>query len=112
VSEAAASGDKEASLALDTYLHRLKKYIGAYYAQLGHLDALVFTAGVGENSAEIRAGAVAGLEELGIRLDRSRNESASHDARLISADDSPVAVLVVPTNEELEIARQTLSVIG
>jgi acetate kinase len=111
VTEAADAGDDAATLALNTYLHRLKKYIGAYYAQLGHLDALVFTAGVGENSAVVRAGAVAGLEELGIRLDKDRNESSSREARRISTDDSLVAVLVVPTNEELEIARQTLSVI-
>jgi acetate kinase len=112
VQEAAASGDAAAQLALDTYLHRLKHYIGAYIAILGGLDVLTFTAGVGENAPLVRAGALAGLERLGIRIDESRNAERMTGARIISTDDSPVTVLVVPTNEELEIARQTLSAIG
>jgi acetate kinase len=111
VQDAAASGDHAAQLAFDVYVHRLKHYIGGYFAQLGRLDALVFTAGVGENSPEVRARAVEGLGGLGIRLDLARNAAQSHLPRRISTDDSPVAVLVVPTNEELEIARQTLSVV-
>ncbi|MEO6827713.1 MAG: acetate kinase [Microbacteriaceae bacterium] len=111
VTDAAGSGDDAAQLTLDVYVHRLKQYIGGYYAQLGRLDAIVFTAGVGENSAVVRAGALAGLEELGIRLDPERNEAASRAIRVISADDSRVSVLVVPTDEELEIARQTLAVV-
>lgn len=112
VQAAADAGDADARLALDVYLHRLKQYIGGYYAQLGHVDDIVFTAGVGENSAGVRAGALQGLEELGIRVDPERNEADSHEARRISTDDSRVAVLVIPTDEELEIARQTLSVVG
>ncbi len=108
---AAAVGDPAAVNALEVYLHRLKAYVGAYYAQLGRVDAIVFTAGVGENNALIRGRALAGLEGLGIRIDSRRNEDASREIRRISADDSAVAVLVVPTNEELEIARQTLSVV-
>jgi acetate kinase len=111
VHDAAASGDHAAQLAFDVYVHRLTHYIGGYFAQLGRLDALVFTAGVGENSPEVRARAVEGLGGLGIRLDLARNAAQSHLPRRISTDDSPVAVLVVPTNEELEIARQTLSVV-
>ncbi len=112
VTTAAQKGDEAAKLALETYLHRIKHYIGAYWAILGRLDVLVFTAGVGENSAEIRAGSVAGLEGMGIRIDPARNESPERVARRISTDDSAVTVLVVPTDEELEIARQTLVAIS
>lgn len=109
---AADQGDAQARLALDTYLHRLKHYIGAYFAVLGGLDVLTFTAGVGENAAAVRAGALRGLEGIGIRLDATRNAERVPGIRVISTDDSPVTVLVVPTNEELEIARQTLVAIG
>ena len=112
VRTAAEEGDERARIALGTYLHRLKHYIGAYLAVLGRLDVLVFTAGVGENDAAVRAGAVAGLEGLGMVVDPARNESSSRDSRVISTDGSAVTVLVVPTNEELEIARQTLAAIG
>jgi acetate kinase len=112
VRHAAESGDAVARLALDTVVHRLKHYIGAYTALLGGLDVLVFTAGVGENDARLRAEAAAGLEVLGIRLDAARNASPSDEARVISADDSAVTVLVVPTNEELEIARQSLQAVS
>ncbi|MFM9877901.1 MAG: acetate kinase, partial [Rhodoglobus sp.] len=81
-------------------------------AELGGADAIVFTAGVGENSPEVRAAALVGLEGLGIRLDASRNAERSAEPRRISTDDSPVAVLVVPTNEELEIARQSLAAVA
>jgi acetate kinase len=108
---AARSGDADAQAALDVYLHRLKQYVGAYAAQLGRLDAIVFTAGVGENTPLIRAGALAGLGILGIEIDEQRNESSERGPRLISTDASRVAVLVIPTNEELEIARQTLAVV-
>jgi acetate kinase len=108
---AVRSGDSDAQAALDVYLHRLKHYVGAYAAQLGRVDAIVFTAGVGENTPIIRAGALEGLELLGIEIDAARNESSERGPRLISTDTSRVAVLVIPTNEELEIARQTLAVI-
>jgi acetate kinase len=111
VQKAAADGDPAAITALAVYLHRLKGYVGSYYAQLGHVDVITFTAGVGENNAAVRAGALAGLEELGIEVDQQRNESTSRETRRISTDASRVAVLVVPTNEELEIARQTLAVV-
>ncbi len=112
VQASAASGDAAAGLALDVYYHRLRHYLGAYLVELGGADAVVFTAGVGENSAPTRAATVAGLTWLGIELDAARNEAVSREARLISTDDSPVAILVIPTNEELEITRQAIAVVG
>lgn len=103
----AAAGDERARLAIDMYCYRIRKYIGAYYAVLGHLDALVFTAGIGENSPPIRKQSCAGLERFGIRIDDDRNTQAGAGVFEIQADDAPVSVLVVPTNEELEIAHQT-----
>lgn len=110
--EAMTAGDAASRLAFDVYVHRLRHYLGAYLAELGGADAIVFTAGVGENSPEVRAAALVGLEGLGIRLDASRNAERSAEPRRISTDDSPVAVLVVPTNEELEIARQSLAAVA
>jgi acetate kinase len=112
VQEAASGGDDVAEAALAVYRHRVRRYIGAYLAHLGGLDALVFTAGVGENNSLLRRRTLAGLEFLGISVDRDRNELQSKNARYISPDGSPVAVLVIPTNEELEIARQTLALVG
>jgi acetate kinase len=111
VQEAASGGDERAELALRVWRHRIRHYIGAYFAQLGGLDALVFTAGVGENNALLRRRAVAGLEHMGIRIDADRNELISKRARVISPDGAPVTVMVIPTNEELEIARQVASVV-
>lgn len=111
VMEAAAAGDGPAQLAIDVYVHRVKGYVGAYYAQLGRVDVISFTAGVGENSPLVRERSLAGLEALGIRIDPTRNNAPDRGARVISADDSVVTVLVVPTNEELEIARQTLATV-
>ncbi|MEU2261703.1 acetate kinase [Streptomyces sp. NPDC019645] len=105
-------GDESARLAFEIYVHRLKKYIGAYYAVLGRVDALVFTAGVGENSAPVREAAVAGLEELGLVVDADLNAVRSDVPRLVSPDHARVAVAVVPTDEELEIARQTFALVG
>jgi len=110
--EAMRSGDAASRLAFDVYVHRVRHYLGAYLAQLGGADAIVFTAGVGENSPDVRAGALAGLEGLGIRLDETRNSARSAEPRRISPDDAPLAVLVVPTNEELEIARQSLAALA
>ncbi|WP_448809151.1 acetate/propionate family kinase [Agromyces bauzanensis] len=112
VLERRAAGDEVAALAFDVYVHRLKGYVGAYYAQLGRLDVISFTAGVGENAAPVRAAALAGLERLGIEIDAERNAERSGEIRVISTDASEVTVLVVPTNEELEIARETLAAIG
>ncbi|MDX3854722.1 acetate kinase [Streptomyces sp. AK02-01A] len=106
------AGDERARLAFDIYIHRLKKYIGAYSAVLGRVDAVVFTAGVGENAAEVREAAVAGLEPLGLAVDAARNTVRSGEARIISPDDARVVVAVVPTDEELEIAQQTFALVG
>jgi acetate kinase len=106
-----AAGDAAATLAFDVYAYRVRKYVGAYYAALGELHAVVFTGGVGQHSAELRAAARGGLTRLGIELDPARNEAPSSDARAVSADGSEVAVLVVPTDEEWEIARQALEVV-
>ena len=104
-------GDEAAALAFEVYTHRIRSYVGAYAAQLGRVDAIVFTAGVGENSATVRAGSLEGLEGFGVEIDEARNRSRERGARRISTDASRTAVLVVPTDEELEIARQTLETV-
>lgn len=103
-----AEQDAASTLAFDVYIHRLRTYAGAYIAQLGGVDVISFTAGVGENVALVRAQALETLGFLGVRIDPTRNEERARGIRRISADDSAVEVLVVPTNEELEIARQAL----
>jgi acetate kinase len=107
-----AAGEADARLAFDVVVHRIKHYIGAYLAILGGVDVLVFTAGVGENSISLRAAVTEGLEELGITVDRARNAARSQQARVISPDGARVVVAVVPTNEELAIARQTADLVG
>ncbi|MCP2636530.1 acetate kinase [Microbacterium sp. HD4P20] len=103
-------GDESARLAFDVYVHRLRAYAGAYLAQLGGADVISFTAGVGENAPLVRAAALQTLGFAGVHLDPGRNESRERGIRVISTDASTVTVLVVPTDEELEIARQTLAV--
>ena len=105
------SGDETAQLAYDVYIHRLRKYIGAYLALLGTADVITFTAGVGENDAAVRRDALSGMAALGIELDEHLNASPARAARRISADNSPTTVLVIPTNEELAIARACVAVI-
>ncbi|MER7396265.1 acetate kinase [Streptomyces sp. NPDC000151] len=105
-------GDKRAALAFDIYIHRLRKYIGAYTAVLGRVDAVAFTAGVGENAAPVRAAAVLGLEEMGLAVDARLNAERSDEARIISPEYARVAVAVVPTDEELEIANQTYALVS
>ncbi|MFB7460366.1 MULTISPECIES: acetate kinase [unclassified Streptomyces] len=105
-------GDDDARLAFEIYIHRLKKYVGAYYAVLGTVDAVAFTAGVGENAAFVREAALAGLEGLGLAVDRDRNAVRGDEARLISPEGARVAVAVVPTDEEMEIATQTYALVG
>jgi acetate kinase len=105
------AGDVKAKLALDIYTYRIRKYIGAYFAVLERLDAIVFTAGVGENSPFIREHCCRGLRKLGIEIDSERNDQALEGIREISPPGSQVKVLVVPTDEELEIARETKKVL-
>jgi acetate kinase len=102
----AEGGDPAARLALEMVCHRLKKYIGAYAAVLGRVDALVFTGGIGENDSWLRAHTCAGLEGLGVLIDTQKNAAPNAGDRAIHQEGSRVAVLVIPTNEELEIARQ------
>lgn len=101
------AGEEAATLAFDVYVHRLRAYAGAYIAQLGGVDVISFTAGVGENAARVRAEALATLGFAGVEIDPARNAERGRGIRRISTDASTVAVLVVPTNEELQIARQT-----
>ncbi len=103
---------RAARLAYDVYIHRLRKYIGAYLAVLGNTDVISFTAGVGENDATVRRDALTGLAPLGIELDEHLNESPGKGPRVISAENSPITVLVIPTNEELAIARACVDVLG
>ncbi|PFG36279.1 acetate kinase [Flavimobilis soli] len=105
------AGNEDARLALDVYIHRLKKYIGAYHAILGRVDVITFTAGVGENDEIVRRLTVRGLESLGIAIDESRNDERSHEPRIISPDWTSTLVMVVPTNEELAIARQCIAIV-
>jgi acetate kinase len=106
------SGDEAAQLAYDVYIHRLRKYIGAYLALLGSTDVITFTAGVGENDAAVRRDALSGLAPLGIELDEHLNASPAKGPRRISADNSPITVLVIPTDEELAIARACVAAIA
>jgi acetate kinase len=107
----AAKGDKAARLAIDMYCYRIKKYIGAYYAALGRVDALVFTGGVGENAADIRLRSCEGLAQLGIEVDNQNNNARRNGICEIQSAASLVTILVIPTDEELEIAEQTVKCI-
>ena len=106
------AGDESAKLAYDVYIHRLRKYIGGYLAVLGRTDVITFTAGVGENDARVRRDALAGLASLGIELDEHLNDDPVRGPRRISARSSQTAVLVIPTDEELAIARAALTVLS
>ena len=112
VSNAAAAGDEQANLTLDVYAHRLVMYIAGYHVLLGGAQAITFTAGIGENAADLRAMVCARLACLGVKLDEAKNAERSKDARIISTPDSAITVLVVPTNEELSMANQTAALLG
>jgi acetate kinase len=107
----AAAGNERAQLALDMFVYRNRQYIGAYFFELGKVDALVFTAGIGEHDTLIREQCCKSMEPFGVLLDREKNQSRRGSAREISTSASPVKVLVIPTNEELEIARQAVEVL-
>ena len=111
ITDAMNDGDKNAKLAFDMYTYRIRKYIGAYAAAMNGLDTIIFTAGVGENSVVIRKAVCEGLTVLGVELDDARNSERSKETRRISTDNSRITVLVVPTNEELLIARDTYAII-
>jgi len=105
-------GNKKAEIALKVFAYRVKKYIGAYMAAMGGLDAIVFTAGIGENDWRMRKSICEGLEALGVEIDEEKNRAESREPRIISRDSSRVKVLVIPTDEELAIALETLSVLS
>ncbi|MGI6205665.1 MAG: acetate/propionate family kinase [Anaerovoracaceae bacterium] len=109
VDAAAAAGDAQAELALKMYARRIKGYIGNYYVQLHGCDAIVFTAGIGEHDAEMRARVCEGLDLIGIKLDPEKNKKGES---IISTDDSPVKILLVPTDEELMIAKDTDEIVS
>jgi len=108
--KAAAEGNHRAQLALDIFAYSCKKYVGAYAAAMGGVDCVVFTAGIGENTPEIRAGVVEGLEFMGITIDKDKNNEKNNGSiRDITGKGGKVKVLVIPTNEELVIARDTMA---
>lgn len=111
VEEAIASGNERAKLAMEMYDYRIKKYIGAYAAAMGGVDIVVFTAGVGEHQWDVRKGATEGLEFMGIELDQEKNRKNFGEEEIISTPESKVKVVVVPTDEELLIASDTLALI-
>ncbi|PAW77936.1 MAG: acetate kinase [Pedosphaera sp. Tous-C6FEB] len=107
IQEAAARGDAKAQLAIDVFISEARRWIGGYFLQLNGADALVFTAGIGENRAELRAAICANLDQLGIVLDPAKNAACRATEAVISADNSRVKILVIPTNEELVVARES-----
>jgi len=110
VEDAAAEGNHQAEIALELFDYRVKKYIGAYTAAMGGVDAIVFTAGIGENSIDTRANILSGLEYLGVELDKEANDCRGKEV-FISTDDSKVKAMIVPTNEELVIAKDTMELV-
>jgi acetate kinase len=112
IEEAAENGDKAALLALEMNAYRIKKFIGSYATVMNGLDALVFTAGIGENSDVIRTMVCSDMDYFGIQLDEEKNKVRSKEIRAIQSNSSKVQILVIPTNEELEIAEQTYRLIG
>lgn len=108
----AVKGDQRAKLALEIFTYRIKKYIGVYSAILGGLDALIFSAGIGENETNIRDKVCQGLEFFGVYLDKKKNKALSKVSRFISTESSPAKILVIPTNEEEMIAEETWRVVN
>lgn len=108
--EEAKIGHKRCELALDMFAHRVKKYIGAYFAELNGIDLLIFTAGIGENNAEVRELVCNDLESLGIYIDHEKNIALNHKSGVISKDDSPISIMIIPTDEELMIIKDTIDI--
>jgi len=111
IEKAAETGNKQAKLAIDIFNYRIQKYIGAYTAVMGGVDAIAFTAGIGENSISVRKNILSGLDYLGVELDQEKNTVRGQE-RLISTDNSKVKALVIPTDEELVIARETMDLLS
>jgi acetate kinase len=111
VTSAAKEGNERAQLALDMYFYRIKKYIGAYAAAMGGVDVILFTGGVGENQADCREIACSGLEYMGVKIDHDVNNATRGEEAIISAADSKVKVVVIPTDEEMMIASDTMALL-
>jgi acetate kinase len=111
VQNAAAVGDELAKTAIEIWTYRLQKYIGAYMAAVGGADAIVFTAGIGENGAELREAVMKDFEFMGAKLDPQKNIEGNRKESIVSADDSKVKIVVIPTDEEIVIARDTLCIV-
>lgn len=105
-----AEGNEKAKLAVDMFAYRVRKYIGAYMAVLGHVDAIIFEGGIGEHNPDVIAKAVSGLEELGIKYDNSHNDDEMYEG-IVSTPDSKIKMYIIPTNEELEIAEETMEIV-
>ena len=112
IRNAAAEGNYRAQLTMDILVHEIKRYLGGYAAEMGGIDAVTFTGGIGENDAETRLAVCEGLEFLGLKVDKELNEKASRNEAVFSTPDSKVLAMVIPTNEEIMIARDTLEVAG
>ena len=112
IEDAAHSGNKRAQLALDMYFYRVKKYVGAYAAALGGCDVLVFTAGVGENQSDLRQEVCRNMEFMGIKIDNEKNAKTRGEEIELSTPDSRVKVVIIPTNEELMIATDTMELVS
>jgi acetate kinase len=112
VESAAAEGDERAILSLKMYDYRVRKYIGAYAAAMGGVDIIIFTGGVGENSSETRENICKDLEFIGLEFDKPKNDGVRGKELIISKKESKVLVMIVPTNEELVIATETLDIVG
>lgn len=112
IESASKDNNKRAQIALDMFCYRIKKYIGAYSAALNGLDLLIFTGGIGENRPEIRKIVCENLDYLGIKLDANKNKQILSDENIISAENSKVKIIVIPTNEELVIAKDTMEIIS
>ena len=111
VAAAAANGNERARLSIDMYFYRIKKYIGAYAAAMGGVDVILFTGGVGENQADCRETACAGLEYMGVKIDHDLNNATRGEEGIISTADSKVKVVVIPTDEEMMIASDTMALL-
>ena len=111
IDDAIAAGNERAKLALDMYNYRIKKYVGAYAAAMGGCDIIVFTAGVGENQSEMREAVCENMEYMGVKIDKEKNKGIRGVEAVISAPDSKVTVCVIPTDEELMIATDTMNLL-
>ena len=112
IEEAMAEGNERAKLGLDMYHYRIRKYIGAYAAAMGGVDGVVFTGGVGENGPESREAICSELAFLGLEFDKEKNKGLRSEMAFISADNSKVKAMVIPTNEELVIATDTMEIVN